>query len=97
MFFFRFIPNSTTFTKGFSLDPFILKTADQISIGQTAIVKEIIDSPFKLNLMELGFMPGKAITLKHSAPLGGPMAFQIDETILALRKNEAALIEVQLP
>lgn len=75
----------------------MLKTADQISVTQTAIIKEIIDSPLKINLMELGFMPGKTITLKYSAPMGGPMAFQIDETILALRKNEASLIEVQLP
>jgi ferrous iron transport protein A len=75
----------------------MLKTADQISVTQTAIIKEIIDSPLKLNLMELGFLPGKVITLKHSAPMGGPMAFQLDETILALRKTEASLIEVQLP
>jgi len=75
----------------------MLKTADQISVTQTAIIKEIIDSPLKLNLMELGFMPGKAITLRYTAPMGGPMAFQIDETILALRKNEASLIQVQLP
>jgi ferrous iron transport protein A len=47
--------------------------------------------------MELGFLPGKSITLRHSAPMGGPMAFQLDETILALRKNEASLIKVQLP
>jgi ferrous iron transport protein A len=46
--------------------------------------------------MELGFLPGKEITLKFSAPMGGPMAFKLDETILALRKNEASLIEVQL-
>jgi len=73
------------------------KTADQISVTETAIIKEILDSPLKLNLMELGFLPGKSITLLHTAPMGGPMAFQLDETILALRKNEAALIEVQLP
>ena len=74
----------------------MLKTADQISVTQTAIIKEIIDSPLKLNLMELGFLPGKVITLKHVAPFGGPMAFQLDETVLALRKNEALLIQVQL-
>jgi ferrous iron transport protein A len=74
----------------------MLKTADQISVTQTVIIKEIIDSPLKLNLMELGFLPGKSITLRHSAPMGGPMAFQLDETILALRKNEASLIKVQL-
>jgi ferrous iron transport protein A len=74
----------------------MLKTADQIPVTQTAVIKEIIDSPLKLNLMELGFLPGKQITLKFSAPLGGPMAFKLDETILALRKNEASLIEVQM-
>jgi ferrous iron transport protein A len=75
----------------------MLKTADQISVTQTVIIREIVDSPLKLNLMELGFLPGKSITLRHSAPMGGPMAFQLDETILALRKNEASLIKVQLP
>jgi ferrous iron transport protein A len=71
-------------------------TADFIPVTHAAIIQEILDSPLKINLMELGFMPGKMITLHHSAPLGGPMAFKLDETILALRKNEASLIEVQL-
>ena len=30
------------------------------------------------------------------APSGGPMAFQMDETLLALRKSEASLIRVEL-
>ncbi len=71
-------------------------TADQISVTQKAVIREILDSPLKINLMELGFLPGKEITLKFLAPMGGPMAFQLDESILALRKNEASLIEVQL-
>jgi Fe2+ transport system protein FeoA len=28
--------------------------------------------------------------------LGGPLAFQLEETLLALRKNEAALIRIEL-
>lgn len=71
-------------------------TADFIPVTHAAIIQEILDSPLKINLMELGFMPGKRITLHYSAPMGGPMAFKLDETILALRKNEASLIEVQL-
>ncbi|WPR77613.1 FeoA family protein [Algoriphagus sp. NG3] len=71
-------------------------TADTIPVTRAAIIQEILDSPLKINLMELGFLPGKMITLHHAAPLGGPMAFKLDESILALRKSEASLIEVQL-
>ncbi len=46
--------------------------------------------------MELGFLPGKMITLHHQAPAGGPLAFQMEDTLLALRKNEAALIRIEL-
>lgn len=71
-------------------------TADIIPLTKAAIIRDISNSPLKINLMELGFLPGKTITLHHSAPLGGPMAFKLDESILALRKTEASLIEVQL-
>jgi ferrous iron transport protein A len=50
----------------------------------------------QINLMELGFLPGKQLTLQHRAPSGGPLAFQLEETLLALRKNEAALIRIEL-
>ena len=71
-------------------------TADTMTASRSAIIREITSSPLKINLMELGFLPGKTITLNHAAPMGGPMAFLMDETLLALRKSEAALIEVQL-
>lgn len=74
----------------------MILTADTIPRTRAALIREILDSPLKINLMELGFLPGKTITLQHSAPLGGPMAFKLEETILALRKSEASLIEVQL-
>lgn len=71
-------------------------TADQIPLTKSAIIKDIANSPLKINLMELGFLPGKTITLQHIAPMNGPMAFRLDETILALRKTEAALLDVQI-
>lgn len=71
-------------------------TAEKIPLSQAALIKEILDSPLKINLMELGFLPGKKITLNHVAPGGGPLAFRMEDTILALRKSEAALIQVQL-
>ena len=71
-------------------------TADQLTLNQSGKILEISPSPLKINLMELGFLPGKQLTLQHKAPSGGPMAFQLDETLLALRKNEAALIRIEL-
>jgi ferrous iron transport protein A len=74
----------------------ILMTAETMPISRSAIIREISDSPLKINLMELGFLPGKKITLYHSAPGGGPMAFRMEDTLLALRKSEAGLIQIQL-
>lgn len=71
-------------------------TADQLTLNQSGKILEISSSPLKINLMELGFLPGKQLTLQHKAPSDGPMAFQLDETLLALRKNEAALIRIEL-
>jgi len=71
-------------------------TADQLTLNQSGKIVEISASPLKINLMELGFLPGKQLTLQHMAPSDGPMAFQLEETLLALRKNEAALIRIEL-
>ena len=71
-------------------------TADTLPLKKSGKIIEILPSPLKINLMELGFLPGKKITLQHRAPSGGPMAFQMDETLLALRKSEASLIRVEL-
>ncbi len=70
-------------------------TADTLPLNKSGKILEIVASPLKINLMELGFLPGKKITLRHLAPSGGPMAFLMDETLLALRKSEAVLIRVE--
>jgi ferrous iron transport protein A len=74
----------------------IFMTADQLSLNQSGRIVEVFSSPLKINLMELGFLPGKSLTLQHKAPSGGPLAFQMEDTLLALRKNEAALIRIEL-
>lgn len=40
-------------------------------------------------LMELGFLPGHAITPGHSAPGGDPRVFRIDGSEVALRRETA--------
>ncbi|MHA7128263.1 FeoA family protein [Algoriphagus namhaensis] len=70
-------------------------TADQLKPLTSGVIQELTNSPLKINLMELGFLPGKTITLTFAAPLGGPMAFILEGTVLALRRSEAALIQIQ--
>lgn len=40
-------------------------------------------------LMELGFLPGHAITRGHSAPSGDPRVFRVDGSEVALRRETA--------
>ncbi|AGA77180.1 FeoA family protein [Echinicola vietnamensis] len=71
-------------------------TADKIKIGERAIIHEILPSELTLNIMEMGFLPGKQISLLQRAPLQDPLAFRLENTVIALRKAEAKLIEVTL-
>lgn len=70
-------------------------TADTIRTNQTVEIVDLDNNETGQRLGEMGFWPGKSITLVLSAPFGDPMAFEVDNTVIALRKNEAKLIKVK--
>lgn len=70
-------------------------TADTIRTNQTVEIVDLDSNETGQRLGEMGFWPGKCITLLLSAPFGDPMAFEVDNTVIALRKNEAKLIKVK--
>lgn len=70
-------------------------TADTIKTNQTVEIVDLDGNETGQRLGEMGFWPGKSITLVLSAPFGDPMAFEVDNTVIALRKNEAKLIKVK--
>lgn len=70
-------------------------TADQLKVGEIKTIQRICESPFSINFLEMGILPGKIIKLINKAPFHGPMAFLIGENIVALRRNEAVLIELK--
>ncbi|MFT5682619.1 MAG: ferrous iron transport protein A [Myxococcota bacterium] len=49
---------------------------------------------FRRRLMELGLVPGTAITVVNVAPLGDPLELSVRGCRLSIRSHEAALIEV---
>lgn len=71
-------------------------TADQIQKGGNAHIEILTPSELTLHLMEMGFLPGKQIKMLQQAPLEGPIAFKLENSVIALRKSEAKLIRVQL-
>lgn len=70
-------------------------TADKIKAHQTVEIVDLDENDTGQRLGEMGFWPGKCITLILSAPFGDPLAFEVDNTVIALRKEEAKMIKVK--
>jgi ferrous iron transport protein A len=68
----------------------------ELKKGQTAIIEKIEDGPHAVQLMEMGFVAGKPVTVNHIAPLGDPMAVSIAGYVLSIRKFDAQEIWVRL-
>ncbi|MCH2223597.1 MAG: ferrous iron transport protein A [Crocinitomicaceae bacterium] len=67
-----------------------------IANGTKVIVQSITESQLRVKLMEMGLTKGKVIEVLYRAPLGDPMAIDINGYVLSLRKDEASLIQVDL-
>ena len=70
----------------------VVKTLSNLSIGESAVIDRFADELLALKLIEMGCMPGEKITLQHIAPLGCPFAFEVNGTLISLRKSEAHLV-----
>jgi len=62
--------------------------------GSSVWIEELIDSPLKVKLLEMGLIKGRKLTVLYRAPFGDPIAVDIDGYVLSLRKDEAKLVMV---
>jgi ferrous iron transport protein A len=69
----------------------------EIKIGNCATVTSISDSSIRLKLMEMGLLPGREVTVLFRAPLGDPIAIDVNGYMLSLRLDEADMIHVEEP
>ena len=67
----------------------------EIQKGDHVVITGIKSCEIKDKLMEMGCVPGTSVRLSLKAPLGDPIAFDIDGYCLSMRKSEAAQIEVE--
>lgn len=56
------------------------------------LTKIDVTGVMRRRLLDLGFVPGNTIDVLQRSPLGDPIAFRVNNTIIALRKEESSLI-----
>lgn len=73
-----------------------MKTLNDLNAGQTAKIGSYNRTlAVSRRLMELGLMPGVTVRFIKAAPLGDPIALDVEGRQLSLRREDAAQIFVQ--
>lgn len=74
----------------------ILKTLNKISPGSSATVTKLTgEGALKRRIMDMGITKGVTVQVKKVAPLGDPMEITVRGYELTIRKDDAAMIEVE--
>ena len=75
----------------------MLKKLDEFKIGETGLIKKVEgEGRLRRRLFDMGVTPGATIYLRKKAPLGDPIEVTIRGYELTLRKNEAALVVLEV-
>ena len=69
-------------------------TLKDTTAGMTVRIDAIGESALKQRLMTMGLIPGTRVEILNSAPMGDPIAIRIRSYNLAMRKDDAATIQV---
>jgi ferrous iron transport protein A len=73
-----------------------LVTLSSLAVGSRAVVREFPRQGVAfLRLREMGLLPGTAVTLVRTAPLGDPIEIKLRGYNLTLRKSEADHVMVE--
>lgn len=71
-------------------------TIDSLQKGQKAKIISFDDSIVPLKLIEMGCLEGNIVELLQIAPLGDPLLLSVNDTNLAIRKEMANRIFVEI-
>ena len=64
--------------------------------GAIVRIDSVGDSKLKNRLMTMGLIPGTRVEVLRAAPLGDPIAIRLRSYNLALRRDDAAQINVSI-
>jgi ferrous iron transport protein A len=72
-------------------------TLDQLSPGQSAVVKKVGgEGAVRRRLLDMGLTNNTLIEMVKTSPLGDPIEYKVRGYSLSLRQSEAHMIEVEL-
>ncbi|WP_460220530.1 FeoA family protein [Psychroserpens sp. MEBiC05023] len=71
-------------------------TLADIKRGQEAIIIDVSSNHIPLKLLEMGCLPGNSVELLQTAPFADPMYLNINGTHLAIRKETAIHILIEI-
>ena len=73
-----------------------MNTLKEASVGQTLkVIKLHGEGSVKRRIMDMGIIKGVAISVRKVAPLGDPIEITVRGYELSIRKDDAAIIEVE--
>ena len=68
---------------------------NDVDLNKTVIVNDILcDNHSKRRFLDLGIIKGTLITPLFRSPFSDPTAYEINNTVIAIRKEDASLIKV---
>lgn len=71
-------------------------TIADLKRGQHGIIKEFNDDSIPLKLLEMGCLPGNDVELVQIAPFKDPLYLNVNGSHLAIRRETAIKIEIDL-
>ncbi|NJY61589.1 ferrous iron transport protein A [Salinimicrobium sp. CDJ15-81-2] len=72
------------------------KTIVDLKRGQRGIIKSFSTENIPLKLLEMGCLPGNEVVLVQTAPFRDPLYLNINGSHLAIRKETAMHIEIEI-
>lgn len=75
----------------------MIKTLNEFIIGETGHVKKVnSEGRIRQRLFDMGITPGAVIMFKKASPFGDPIEVAVRGYSLALRRNEAKCILMEV-
>ena len=73
-----------------------MKTLAELKIGQKALILDLNNDNIPLKLLEMGCLPGNTIEILQVAPMGDPLYINVNGSFVAIRKETAEEISVEI-
>lgn len=71
-------------------------TLDQCAVGKSACITAVRGAgALRCRLLDMGLIPGTAVTVIKVAPMGDPIEIRLRGYELTLRKEDAAQIDIR--